>query len=190
MLQTEAAKSILSAECISAVEKFQVVMKEKQKYIAHHVRLGVSLTRHAATTSPVESMNSNIKGTMGCTSNTNTSTSLLKMARGSNRRITNFENEAQRALQTTSLASKLLIKDTILKECLHICNQNFDNRKYQHCVQCSEDDWMVWNFYYDKSKLTDHIAGMVPKFLNVYHVWLKKTLNIQSFHCDCLFYDR
>ena len=190
MLQTEAAKSILSVECISAVEKFQVVMKEKQKYIAHHVRLGISLTRHAATTSPVESMNSNIKGTMGCTSNTNTSTSLLKMARGSNRRITNFENEAQRALQTTSLASKLLIKDTILKECLHICNQNFDNRKYQHCVQCSEDDWMVWNFFYDKSKIIDNIAGMVPKFLNVYHVRLKKTLNITFFRCDCLFYDR
>ncbi len=147
MLQTEAAKSILSVECISAVEKFQVVMKEKQKYVAHHVRLGVSLARHAATTSPVESMNSNIKGSMGCSSNTNISTSLLKMARGSNRRITNFDNEAQRTLQTTSLASKLVIKDTILKECLHICNQNFDNRKHQHCVQCSEDDWMVWNFY-------------------------------------------
>ena len=76
MLQTEAARSILSVECISAVENFQVVMKEKQKYVAHHVGLGVSLTRHSATTSPVESMNSNIKGTMGCSSNTNTSTSL------------------------------------------------------------------------------------------------------------------
>ena len=68
------------------------------------------------------------------------------MARGSSRGITKFDNEAQRALQTTSLTSKLKIKDTILKECLHIHNQNFDNRKYQHCVQCSEDDWMVWKF--------------------------------------------
>ncbi len=34
--------------------------------------------RHAASTSPVESMNSNIKYTMGCSSNLNTSTSLLK----------------------------------------------------------------------------------------------------------------
>jgi hypothetical protein len=74
----------------------------------------------------------------------------------------------------TSLVSKLVIKDSILKECLHIYNQNFDNRKYQHCVQCSEDDWMVWNFYYDKSKIVDNIARMVPKFLNVYHVRLKK----------------
>jgi hypothetical protein len=173
MLQTEAATSILSVECISAVEKFQVVMKEKQKYVAHHVRLGVSLTRHAATTSPVESMNSNIKGSMGCSSNTNTRTNLFKMARRSNQRITNFDNESQRALQTTSLALKLIIMYTILEECLHICNQNFDNRKYQHCVQCSEDDWMVWNFYYDKSKIIDNIAGMVPKFLNIFHVRLK-----------------
>ena len=190
MLQTEAAMSILSVECISAVEKFQVVMKEKQKYIAHHIRLGVSLTHHAATTPPVESMNSNIKGTMGYSSNTNTSTSLLKMARGISQGITDFDNEAQRALQTTSPASKLKIKDTILKECLHICNQNFDNRKYQHCVQCSEDDWMVWNFYYDKSKIIDNIAGMVPKFLYVFHVRLKKMLNIPFFWCDCLFYDK
>ncbi len=118
MLQTEAARAILSVECIFAVEKFQAVLKEKQQYIVHHVRLGISLTRHAAPTSPVESMTSNIKSTMGCSSNMNTSTSLLKMAKGSNRRITMFNNEAQRALQTTSLASKLKIKDTILKECL------------------------------------------------------------------------
>ena len=60
MLQTEIACAILSVECISDVENFQVIMKEKQKYVAHHVRLSVSLTRHAASTSPVEMMNSNI----------------------------------------------------------------------------------------------------------------------------------
>ena len=66
MLQTKVARAILSVECISAVEMFQVVMREKQQYIAHLVRLGVSLTCHAASTSPVESIISNIKGTMGC----------------------------------------------------------------------------------------------------------------------------
>ena len=112
-------------------------------------------------------MNSNIKGTMGCSSNTNTSTSLLKMVKGSNRRITIFDNGAQRELQTTSLASKLI-----------------------KCVQCSEDDWMVWNFYYDWSNIKDNIADMVPKFLNVFHVCLKRLLGIPFFRCDCLFYDR
>ena len=109
MLQTEVACAILSVECISVVENFQVVTKEKQHYVAHHIRLGVSLTCHAASTSPVESMNSNIKGTMGCLSNTNTSTSLLKMARGSNICVTMFDNKAERALQMTALASKLQI---------------------------------------------------------------------------------
>ena len=54
MLQTEVARAILSVECISAVEIFQVIMKEKQKYVAHHVRLSVSLTLQAASTSPVD----------------------------------------------------------------------------------------------------------------------------------------
>ena len=112
------------------------------------------------------------------------------MARGSNRRITMFDNEAQQALQMTSLASKLKIKDTILKECLHICNQNFDKRKYNCCVQCLEDDWMVWNFNYDSSKINNDIEGMVPKFLNVFHVRLKRFLGIPFFRCDCLFYER
>jgi hypothetical protein len=31
MLQTEAARAILSVECISAVKNFQVVLKEKQQ---------------------------------------------------------------------------------------------------------------------------------------------------------------
>jgi len=101
-----------------------------------------------------------------------------------------FNNEAQRALQTKSLASKLKIKDTILKECLHICNQNFDKKKYYCCVQCSEDDWMVWNFYYDLSKLKNTVAEMVPKFHNVYHVCLKRFLEILFLRCDCLFYER
>ena len=44
MLQTEDARAILSVECISAIEKFQVVTKEKQQYVAVHVRLGISLS--------------------------------------------------------------------------------------------------------------------------------------------------
>jgi hypothetical protein len=84
----------------------------------------------------------------------------------------------------------LEIKDTILKECLHVCNQNFDKRKYYCCVQCSDDDWMVWNFYYDSSKIDDDISGMAPKFLNVFHVRLKRFLSTPFLRCDCLFFER
>jgi hypothetical protein len=83
MLQSEQARKTLSAECILAVEKFQVTMKDKEQYIAYHVRKDVSLSCYVASTSPVESTNSHIKGTMGCSSNQNTSNSLLRMARES-----------------------------------------------------------------------------------------------------------
>jgi hypothetical protein len=84
MLQTEQAREILSAEYILADKIFQVTMKDKEQYIAYYFRFrkDVSLSHNAASTSPVKSMNSHIKGTMGCSSNQNTSNSLLKMARG------------------------------------------------------------------------------------------------------------
>jgi hypothetical protein len=94
MLQSEQAREILSAECILAVEKFQVTMKDKEQCIAYHVRKDVSLSRNAVSTSPVESMNSHIKGTMGCSSNQNTSNSLLSMARGSDQRISMYDTNS------------------------------------------------------------------------------------------------
>ncbi len=140
MLQTEQAREILSAECILAVEKFQVTMKDKEQYIAYHFRKDVSQSRNAASTSPVESMNSHIKSTMGCSYIQNTSKSLLKMARGSDQRISIFDKNSHRELQFTSLSSKLKIKDELICECLQMCNQNFDKRKNYQCVQLSKDN--------------------------------------------------
>jgi hypothetical protein len=121
-------------------------MKEKEQYNADHFRKDVSLSRNVASTSPVESMNSHIKGTMGCSSNQNTSNSLLKMARGSDQRISMFDYNSHGELQFTSLSSKLKIKDELIRVCLQMCNQNFDKCKYYHCVQISKDNWMVWSF--------------------------------------------
>jgi hypothetical protein len=111
MLQSDQARETLSAECILAVEKFQVTIKDKEQYIAYHVRKDVSLSHNAASTSPVESMNSHIKGTMGCSSNHNTSNSLLRIARGSDQRISMYDTNSHRELQFLSLSSKLKIKD-------------------------------------------------------------------------------
>ncbi len=164
-------------------------MKDEEQYIAYHVRKDVSLSRNAASTFPVESMNSHIKGTIGCSSNQNTSNSLLRMARGSDRRISMYDTNSHRELQFTSLSSKLKIKDDLIRECLHICNQNFDKCKHYHCVQVSKDKWTVWNFYQNKSTMDENIEGMVPKFLNVYHVCLKQFLQVPFLRCDCLHYD-
>jgi hypothetical protein len=42
----------------------------------------------------------------------------------------------------------------------------------------------------NSSKIKNDIEGMVPKFLNVFHVRLKRFLGIPFLRCDCLFYER
>ncbi len=67
------------------------------------------------------------------------SNTLMKLATGSKRRITSFENAAQRQLQTSSLSSKLSDCDDIVNECLYVCNQNFDQRVHFNCVAVSDE---------------------------------------------------
>ncbi len=81
----------------------------------------------------------------------NSSNKLMKLATGSKRRITSFENAAQRQLQTLPLSSKLSVCDDIVNECLYICNQNFDQRVHFNCVAVSDGNWILWNFY-DKGR--------------------------------------
>jgi hypothetical protein len=38
-----------------------------------------------------------------------------------------YDTNSHRELQFTSLSSKLKIKDDLIRECLHICNQNLTN---------------------------------------------------------------
>jgi hypothetical protein len=183
----------LTRECISAIEKFQVTMQDKESYIAFYERCQIPLSFDAMTTSPCEAMNSHIKEKMGCSSNTNISKSLMFMAKGSIHRIEEFEKNAHRELQNSSLCSKLVIKDDVTRECLYLCNQNFDRRHDYMCVQCLEDDWMVWNFNRKKSydsKSSDHNSLIVPKFKNVYHVCVKRFMNMPFLQCDCHFYER
>lgn len=183
----------MTRECISAIEKFQVTMQDKESYIAFYERCQIPLSFDAMTTSPCEAMNSHIKEKMGCLSNTNISKSLMFMAKGSIHRIEEFEKNAHRELQNSSLCSKLVIKDDVTRECLYLCNQNFDRRHDYMCVQCLEDDWMVWHLNHKKSydsKSSDHNSLIVPKFKNVYHVRVKRFMNMPFLRCDCCFYER
>ncbi len=156
----------MTRECISAIEKFQVTMQDNESYIAFYEQSQIPLSFDATTTSPCEAMKSHIKEKMGCSSNTNISKSLMFMAKGSIHRIEEFEKNTHRELQNSSLCSKLVIKDDVTRECLNLCNQNFDRRQDYMCVQCSEDDWMVWNFNRKKSydsKSSDHNSLIIPK---------------------------
>ena len=174
----------LTRECISAIEKFQVTMQDKESYIAFYEWCQIPLSFDAMTTSPCEAMNSHIKEKMGCLSNTNTSKSLMFMAKGSIHRIEEFEKNAHRELQNSSLCSKLVDKDDVTHECLYLCNQNFDRRHDYMCAQCLEDDRMVCNFNrkkYHDSKSSDNNFLSVAKFKNVYHIRVKRFMNMPFF---------
>jgi hypothetical protein len=61
------------------------------------------------------------------------------------------------------------------------------------CAQCLEDDWTVWNFNrkkYHDSKSSDNNFISVPKFKNVYHICVKRFMNMPFLQCDCCFYER
>jgi hypothetical protein len=93
----------------------------------------------------------------------------MKLATGSKQRFTSFENAAQQKLQTSSLSSKLNVRDDIVNECLYIYNQNFDQRVHFICVAVSDENWILWNFYDKELDYTD-ISKQVPKFHDVHHV--------------------
>jgi hypothetical protein len=65
MLNSKRCKDSFSDECIKMIEKFQTSMKEKENYLAFHIRLKISMSFDAMTTSPVKSMNSSLKNGMG-----------------------------------------------------------------------------------------------------------------------------
>jgi hypothetical protein len=71
------------------------------------------------------------------------SNTLMKLAKGSKLCITTFDLEATCELQTSSLSSKLSVRDDIFWETLDVCNQNFDQRQFFKCVAYSEDMWKV-----------------------------------------------
>ena len=93
------------------------------------------------------------------------SNTLMKLAKGSKLRITNFELEANRELQTSSLSSKLSVRDDIVREKLYVCNKFFDRRHFFRCVACSEGMWKVWNFHQKKSTGVEDISSEMPNFL-------------------------
>jgi hypothetical protein len=113
----------------------------------------------------------------------------MKLAKGSKWRIISFENAAQQQLHTSSLSSKLSVRDDIVSECLYICNQNFDQRVHFNCVTVSDEDWMLC-YFYDKECDYMDISNQVPKFHGVHNVWVKTFSEQQFLKCDCLLYER
>ena len=84
----------------------------------------------------------------------------------------------------------MVVRDDIVRECLYMCNQNFDRRKLYHCVAQSNENWMVWNFPQKKIPEEKDITSHVPKFVNVHHVVVKTFQGSQFLRCDCYVYER
>ncbi len=72
MLVSDMCTKTLSPECINAIQQFQIVIKEKECYLASYVRSKISMSFDAMTTSPVQSMNSCLKRGMEINKNSNT----------------------------------------------------------------------------------------------------------------------
>jgi hypothetical protein len=189
---------MLSSDCINAIKRFQKKMSDKQNYLAFYIRVKIPMSFDAMTTSPVESMNAHLKDTMGVSHNSDTSNTCVKVSKGASKMISSFKKDAQWQLQFTSLASQLDIKDTLIRESLYICNQNFDRRMKLHCVQTSKDEWIMWLFpkrlfpmrKLTKTKNDQGLELEIPNFLNVYQVRVRTFLDLTFLHCDCCYYER
>jgi hypothetical protein len=177
----------------NAIEKFQVKLNNKQRYIAYYIQKNIPNSYDAMTTSSVESMNSQIKHRIKASSLNNTSRSLMMITEGTDDRIAAIDRTAQRELQLTIINSKLPIKNFVHQKCVFLLHHQFDGRKKQCCVMHSDSSWIVWDFEYQPPYFENdefHLANLFPIFANVYKVYVTKK-GCQSFlKCDCLLYER
>jgi hypothetical protein len=72
MLVLDMCTKTLSPECINVIQHFQIVIKEKECYLAFYVHSEISMSFDAMTTSPIESMNCSLKRGMEINKNSNT----------------------------------------------------------------------------------------------------------------------
>ena len=177
----------------NAIEKFQVKLNNKQRYIAYYIRKNIPNSYDAMTTSPVESMNSQIKHRIKASSLNNTSRSLMMITEGTDDRIAAIDKTAERELQLTIINSKLPIKNLFHRKCVFWLHHQFDVQKKQCCVMQSNSSWIVWDFEYQHPYFENdefNLASIFPIFANVYKVYVTKK-GCQSFlKCDCLLYER
>jgi hypothetical protein len=177
----------------NAIEKFQVKLNNKQRYIAYYIQKNIPNSYDAMTTSPVESTNSQIKHRIKASSLNNTSRSLMMITEGTDDRIAAIDKTAERELQLTIINSKLPIKNLFHRKCVFLLHHQFNCRKKQCCVMHSDSSWIVWDFeyqppYFENDEL--NLASIFPIFANVYKVYVTKK-GCQSFlKCDCLLYER
>ena len=120
--------------------------------------------------------------------------SINKVTTTVDQRAMNIEQNAKREMQRTVTHSKLDIKTTVGRKCLYLLHQLYDNRNKLHCVQQSDESWLLWDFdSLQAPKFEDDdlkLAKSFPVYCNVYQVCVYRISTQIFLKCDCLLYDR
>ena len=204
---------VLDVALVEQIKMFQAHLMSKEKYLAHHIRVNITMCADAMTTSPVESMNDLTKNTFGIGANMNLSTSVVALVEDHGGRYERFNNSMLLKMDSTNLASRAPTKQYIQKQCQHMIDHFHDISKYQKCVQLNKHEWICWNFFDPEEKkrqeelhATDGVgideevqcvyektlrrSMVLPHFLNVYRVRVCTFDGTLFLYCSCRHFER
>ena len=128
------------------MKKFQAHLKTKERYLAHYIRVGITMCSDAMTTTPVESMNDLTKNKFGIGANMNLSTSVVALVEDHGARYDRHVNSMLLKMDSTNLSSKSHTKNHIHHKCQHMIDYFRDKSPTLKCVQVNEHKWICWNF--------------------------------------------
>ena len=128
-LSLKETTDVLSSRCIEKVREMSLKLQSKESRLANYHRVFITNCMDAATTSPVESMNSTLKsGDEGVNSNMNLSNTLRSAISSTSKRIERRNNEAHRDLSLSSYSSRAPTKDQINKKGQGLLDASYDSR--------------------------------------------------------------
>ena len=109
---------VLGEELIEQVKHFQALLMKKERYLAHHIRVNITMCYDAMATSPVESMNDVTKNTtMRIGANMNLSTSVVALVKQHSARYEQHVNKMLFKMDSTNLPSNASTKQHIHHKC-------------------------------------------------------------------------
>lgn len=128
-LSLKETTDVLSSSCIEKVREFSLKLQTKESRLANYHRVFITNSMDAATTSPVEAMNSTIKsGDEGVNSNMNLSNTLSSAISSTSKRIERRDNQAHRDLVMSSYSSRAPTKDEINMKGQGLLDASYDSR--------------------------------------------------------------
>lgn len=205
---------MLDKELVECLQSYQANLMSKEQYLAHHVRVKITMCADAMTTSPVESMNDITKNTMRIGANMNLSTSVIALVEQHGERYERHVNKMLLKMDGTNLASQAPTKHHIHHKCQQMIDTFHDEATHLKCVQVNASEWLCWKFFDPDEKRCNKkkdclVEGVgidedvkcvyeeslrksmvVPSFLNVYRVRLCTYDSTMFLRCSCRHFER